>query len=583
MTNDNLIKKVFKSYLTISILSVFAATVGMLVDGIVIGHMLGQECVSALGLASPVVIFTAAASGIFSNGGSACASNYIGRGDKEKVNLNFTVTILGTLILSLIFMAACVLADETIAVVLGARGDLVPHTSAYIRGIGLGIIPTMLSQVVMYYIRLDNGSALSFVSVICMTVCNITMDILFAGVFKLGMFGMGLATSISYLVCLLVCCINLFKKSSIFRISSLQGGAQEIKNVIVTGLPSALNRACMTLRGIILNRLLITIGGSFAVSALAVQNNVNQLLSSVTMGVGMTTMMMAGIFYGERDEKALEKTTRISLKTGAILSTITAVAVIVLARPIVGLLLTGDGEDVRLAVRCLRFFCLSLPFSLSCVVLLNFYQCTKNLLMANIICIGHGLVFVVLMSWICSPLLGTDGVWISFLLAELLTLGLVVAVIRIKKGKWPVKFAHMMMLPDDFTPPEDKVLDISIQNDMKQVMELSERITEFCIKYTKDKDKVQKLSLCIEEMAGNIIQHGFHDKKQHTVDIKIIIEKEDIIFRMRDDGISFNPIQYADERGGKQEDTLGISIIRKIAKNMEYNYAIGMNNLTIIL
>lgn len=582
MTNEYLVKKVFNSYLFMSILATVAATIGMLVDGIVIGQFLGPDCVSAQGLASPVFILVTAAAGVFCNGGTSCCSNHLGRGENDKIKLNFTVTCIGAFIIGVLVIAVCLCFGNPIAVFLGAEGELVGFTGDYVRGIGIGGVFIMLSQVIMYYIRLDNNSSLSFISVVVMTVFNIALDLIFTNVFHMGMFGMGLATSISYGVCLLVCVIHFLKKENILKLAFPKGGVREFTDVVITGFPSAFNRACMTIRGISLNHLLITLGGSLAVSALTVQNNVNQLLSSVTMGVGMTTMLIAGIFYGERDAKSLEKTLKVSLKSGAVLSIITTIFVLVFAGPLVGLFI-NDEASAGLAIRSLRFFSLSLPFSLSCVVLLNFYQCTKKLFMANLICACHGLVFVVAFSFGLSPLIGTDGVWISFLCAEILTLAAVVVAVRVKSGAWPKSFRQMMMLPEDFVPEEEHILDISLKNDMAQVMELSGRISEFGKKYVSDGEKMDKLSLCIEEMAGNIVRHGFKDKKEHFMDIRVIIAGGNIIFRIRDDGVSFNPLQYADREKEGPDGTLGIRVIQKIAKNMEYSNTIGLNNLTITL
>ena len=327
MTNDNLVKRVFNSYLLISILSMLTATIGMLVDGIVVGQFLGQQSVSAFGLAGPTVILTAAVAGIFSNGGSAAVSIHMGRGDDHAIQLNFTVTCVAAFICSVLFTVGMVFFNDIVARLLGAEGELLSLTADYVRGIGLGMIPTIMTQVIMIYIRLNNGAKLSFLSVICMTVSNIILDLVFTTVLNLGMFGMGLATSISYLVAMLVCCLHFLKKENVFKFTGFAEGHKELMNVVAMGIPSVLNRACMTIRGIALNHLLLTLGGSIAVSALAVQNNVNQILSSITMGVGMTATMLAGIFFGERDGKMLEKTLRVSMRTGVLLS-VTAAATV---------------------------------------------------------------------------------------------------------------------------------------------------------------------------------------------------------------------------------------------------------------
>ncbi|MGN1132759.1 MAG: MATE family efflux transporter, partial [Ruminococcus sp.] len=480
-----------------SIISVLAATIGMLVDGIVIGQFLGQKCVSSFGLSSPVLILVAALAGIFSNGGASCCSNHIGRGESEKVKLNFTVTCVATVIVGIVVTVIGVFGCDLVAVLLGAKGELIKPTSDYIKGIGLGGVAILLSQVIMIYVRTDNDSSLGFISVLFMTASNIAMDIVFATVLKWGMFGMGLATSISYLVCLVVCLLHFRRKDNLLKFTKITGGLGEFWDVFKTGIPSALNRGCMTVRGIILNRLLMALAGSIAVSALAVQNNVNNILSSMTMGVGMTVMLMAGIFYGERDELAIEKTLKISLGTGIILSTVVSTLVIIFAEPVVGLFLNSGGEGSALAVRCLRMFCLSLPFSMVCVVMINFYQCTRNLFMANVICICHGLLFVVVYSLALSPVLSTDAVWISFLFAEVTTIVLWLVVVFIRNKKRLKGFGDIMLLPENFEPDSSRTLNISVKDDMKQAMELSEKVSKFCEKFIDDENKINRLSLSI--------------------------------------------------------------------------------------
>ena len=81
-------------------------------------------------------------------------------------------------------------------------------------------------------------------------------------------------------------------------------------------------------------------------------------------------------------------------------------------------------------------------------------------------------------------------------------------------------------------------------------------------------------------MAKNIVEHGFKDNKEHFIDIKIIVNNDNIILRLRDDGVAFNPLQYDNEG---HEEQYGIVVVRKLAKQIDYKNAIGMNNLTIVL
>ena len=87
------------------------------------------------------------------------------------------------------------------------------------------------------------------------------------------------------------------------------------------------------------------------------------------------------------------------------------------------------------------------------------------------------------------------------------------------------------------------------------------------------------MSLTIEEMAGNIVRFGYVKKGIHSIDIRIMVLPEQIIFRVRDDGKEFNPLTCNVE----DERSLGISMVRQLAKDIRYSRAIGMNNLTVII
>lgn len=50
MTNDYLVKKTYNSFMVISVLSVLAATLGILIDNVIAGKFLGQEALSTMSI-----------------------------------------------------------------------------------------------------------------------------------------------------------------------------------------------------------------------------------------------------------------------------------------------------------------------------------------------------------------------------------------------------------------------------------------------------------------------------------------------------------------------------------------------------
>lgn len=579
ISNHKLIQKVFGSYLLASIISSIVAAIGPIVDGVVTGQLLGTEAVSAIGFVAPVNLLISALIGVISDGGSASCSNHIGRKNTKMIHANFSVAIWSGIVIGLAFSLVCLFAAPTVANLLGARDTVAYITADYLRGLGVGFLPMTLVQMVIFYMRMNNGKTHTVICALVMTAVNVALDIIFTIKLNMGIYGMGLATSLSFFVAIIVCIANVFRKDSIFKIVSPKGLGGELKQILVTGAPTVLKRISVTGRGIALNYILMSLGGSIAVSALSVQSSCNQLLNAVTLGVGATCMIIAGVFYGEKDEKELEKSLRISLVTGLVLSAVLAVLVLIFAAPLVGMFLKGNGEDVILAKHSLRIFVLSLPFALINNVLINFYQATKNIKTPLILSVCKGFIFPVSFALAARSLIRMDAVWSCFLVAEILSLVLLCVMIIKKEKHFPKCLRDLMMLEKDFTLSEAKVLDLTLSNDMDKVMQLSRQIGTFCAEASVDERRSNILSLTIEEMAGNIVRFGYVKKGVHSIDIRIMVLPNQIIFRIRDDGQEFNPLMCNDE----DERSLGISMVRQLAKDIRYSRAIGMNNLTVII
>ena len=117
---------------------------------------------------------------------------------------------------------------------------------------------------------------------------------------------------------------------------------------------------------------------------------------------------------------------------------------------------------------------------------------------------------------------------------------------------------------------------------MDKVIILSENIGRFCRKQRIDKRRTHHLSLCIEEMTGNVVQHAFTDGKKHFIDIRVLIKKEQLIFRIRDDGIPFNPLEKLQEDADPCKN-IGIRLVKRISVGTDYRNTIGLNNLIVKL
>lgn len=583
MTNDYITKTVFKKYLSISITSMAAATVGMMIDGIVIGNFLGAKSMAAFGIVSPLFIIFSAVAGIFSNGSISLCGQYIGRDQADKVNVVFTIAIFSSGAAALLCALLCMAIPAQISGVLGAEGDTLLLAGSYVRGLGIGAIPIVLSQVLMAFTKTDGSPKLGLLSIVVMTAINVALDLANAFVLHMGMFGMAMATSLSYVAAMAVCCTHFFKPVNTLRFVRLTQPLKELGKICKTGMPNAINKICITLRTAMLNNLLAVLAGSVAITAFSIQNSLNTILGAVCTGVGSTTLLISGIFYGEEDRRTLRESVSVSLKIGVALTGIVCIISLLFIRPLVMMFGRENPAAADMAVRVVFWFLLSLPLYTINVVFLNYYQSVGNLFMANFMCIGDNFLFMVLFAVGLSGFMGVDGVWISFLAGELAMLAALAAVTAWKTKRFPRHLEDYLLLPEDFGVPADMQLNLSLENNWEQVTRLSENIGRFCKKRGIDSRRALRLSLCIEEMAGNTVQYAFQDQKKHFMDIRILIKDGLLIFRMRDDGTPFNPLKQLETASDDPYSNIGIRLVKNLSKSTEYRNTVGLNNLIVKL
>jgi len=95
-----------------------------------------------------------------------------------------------------------------------------------------------------------------------------------------------------------------------------------------------------------------------------------------------------------------------------------------------------------------------------------------------------------------------------------------------------------------------------------------------------------KVELVFEEAFTNIVRHGYDDGREHTVQTSIALAGDDVVLTFDDDGSAFNPLAVeAPAKPASLEAArlggLGVMLMRKYAKRIEYAREAGRNRLTV--
>ena len=141
-----------------------------------------------------------------------------------------------------------------------------------------------------------------------------------------------------------------------------------------------------------------------------------------------------------------------------------------------------------------------------------------------------------------------------------------------------------MVIPASFgVGPEDRI-DLSLHS-MEDVIRISQTIQHFCLEKGIDQRRAYLAGLSMEEMASNVIAHGFtKDKKRHFVDVRVVYRNGGLILRIKDTCQQFDP---ATRREITEPDdpfrNIGIRMVYDMAESVTYQSVLGLNVLTITL
>ena len=140
------------------------------------------------------------------------------------------------------------------------------------------------------------------------------------------------------------------------------------------------------------------------------------------------------------------------------------------------------------------------------------------------------------------------------------------------------------MMPEDFGTGNHLVLHLRKMEDLTRT---AETVQGFCGENGLAGRTGAHAGLCLEEIAGNIMQHGFHaDKRQHDIELRVVLRGERVVLRIKDDCIPFDPNEWYSMTSVSKDDpfrNVGIRLVYAIAREVEYQNLLGLNVLTIQL
>ena len=577
-----MIRKLTRQMLTAQIFAALTVSLCLMIDSVMISRFLGEEAIAAYGLSNPVLLVIGALGSLLASGIQAACSKSLGRGSQEETNAGYSSALAVGGCVSVAFMVIVLLLSSPLANFMGAgsEGGFFEKTRDYLRGFSIGAPASMGALVLVPFLQMAGQTGILITAVLTMTVADVALDILNVFVFHGGMFGMGLASSVSYYLAMLISGFYFLSKKCVFHFSWKLVSGKKISELFRGGIPAGVGMITSVILVFVLNKILTFRGGSQAIAAYSVIMTIGNASNCISTGVGGVSLTLSGIFYNEEDRTSLRELFRQMCRYGVILGLAVGGILLLIAPAFVSLFIPNAGDTQRMAVLGARLFAIGLIPCCFNNAFKNMYQGTERVRLTELISVVEGTLFPILSALVCSAFMGANGVWLNFGLGELLTLVSICVYIRWKTGSMPWEEDACLMLDRDFGVRGDCLMEATIAS-MEEVARVVKQAEAFCLEHGQSAKVSNHIALCIEEMAGNIIQHGFSaDKKKHHLSVRVISKGERWVLRFRDDCRAFDPVHYIPDEG---KVALGIRRVLAIADEANYTYSLNLNNLTLKL
>ena len=576
-----MIRRLIRQMLTAQILSALTVSLCLLIDSIMIGRFLGDRALTAYGLANPVLLIIGAVGSTLCAGAQVSCSRSLGRGDQTETDVGYSSAVATAAVFSLAFMIPVLLLNVPIARLFGAdEPALLSDTSRYMAGFSIGAPACVGALILVPFLQMAGQSNLLIAAVLGMTVADVAFDLLNVLVLHGGMFGMGLASALSYYVAVAIGSTYFLSKKCVFTFSLDRICRRKIRELVTNGLPSVFAMAASVVLIFAMNHILLGVGGAAAVAAFSVVNTLMNASYSVSTGSGGVALTLSSILFNEEDRTSLSELLNALSRACIFLGLAVMVLLMAFARPLVSLFIPYAGLSQQMAVYGLRVYSLGITCCCLNSALRSCYQGTGRVRRMELISALENGVMPVLMALMLSSVAGMRGVWFFSLLSEtLVTLGILCAV-WLEKKRVTFRTEDILLLHDDLGVPPDRLMEADLGS-MEAVMAFSHDAEAFCLAHGGSARLASHLALCIEEMGGNIVTHGFKDGRRNRLAIRLQCKNGRWTLRFRDDCMAFDPVSHVTKTDSLE--SVGIRLAMRISDEARYTYSMNLNNLVLIL
>lgn len=335
-------------------------------DSLIVGNFLGSDALAAVSSSSSLIfLMVGFFNGVFMGSGVVVARNY-GAKRYEKLSKAVHTAFALALVAGVVLTVMGMVLSPILLRLMGTPEDVMPNSVAYFKTYFLGSIGFVLYNCMVGILQSVGDSKHPLIYLIISSVVNVVLDLLFVGVFHMGVAGAAYATVIAQFLSAILCFIHLTRVDAEYRLTlSKIGFDMEILGQILKyGLPSGVQNSIISLANVVVQSNI----NAFGKMAMAGSGSYSKIEGFGFLPINCFTMSLTTFIsqnLGAKEYERAEKGAKFGIMCSAGLAELLGILIFIFAPMLIGLF-DSNPEVVSYGVIHARtvtlFYCL-LAFS----------------------------------------------------------------------------------------------------------------------------------------------------------------------------------------------------------------------------
>ncbi len=407
-----------------AILGLIVMAIYNIVDAMFVSW-LGTQAAGAIQVAFPAMMLMIALAMVFAMGGSAYISRLLGAGEIKRANQVSSTCFIFIVGIALVMMVVGYVFMDRILLFFGASDDVLPLAREYFTYILAGTIFQMSNIGLNNMLRSEGSATHSMVGMATGALLNIILDPILIFVFKMGVKGAAIATSLSALTTFVILLSHYLKARSVLhiRLKSFSPDGKLLGEVFKIGTPTMIRQLLAAVAVGILNQKATFYGGDTAMVGMGLMSRVFMIAMYVLFGFVQGFQPVVGYNYGAKQYHRVRESLRYTMIVSTIIISVAALIFAVLPRQIM-MIFKAEPDVVEVAVLAFRYFAVTMPFIGYAITINVLFQALGRAIPAAILSLSRQGIFFFPIIFILPQLFGLTGVLLTQPVADLLTLAL---------------------------------------------------------------------------------------------------------------------------------------------------------------